>query len=198
MFQRALPEVDGFGVITSTPGLDQVVPAGDVLRVALAHDEHHDRVAGHPLRRVGVPVARDDPVLDQPSHVGRGRERDHVGGLTRVDRAALGARGAERLAERHALAGGRLRERRGQRVVGLLRRRVGDQRELGRRSRCPPTIRRRRCRLRCRTSRRSRQAPLRHRRPRRPPARRRGSGADERLETVFSSKLLVQKLRFLN
>ena len=44
-FQRAPPEVNGFGVITSTPWLDQVVPGLDALRVALADGEDDDRVA---------------------------------------------------------------------------------------------------------------------------------------------------------
>ena len=99
MFQRALPEVDGFGVITSTPGLirssQPVMCLGLPLRTTNTTTESLD----DPLLRVGVPVAGDDPVLDQPGDVGRGREGDDVGRLTGVDRAALRAGGAERLAE---------------------------------------------------------------------------------------------------
>ena len=112
------------------PRLNQVVPPGDVLRIALADDEHHHRVTREALFWVGVPVLGNDPVLDQAGHVGRGRERHHVGGLAGVDRAALRAGGPERLAERHAIAGARLPECGGKRVVGLLRRRVGDELEL--------------------------------------------------------------------
>ena len=105
MFQRALPDVDGFGVITSTPGLirssQPVMCFGLPLRTTSTTTESLEK----PLLGVRVPALRDDPVLDQAGHVGRRRERDDVGGLARVDRAALRSRGAERLAERDALAG---------------------------------------------------------------------------------------------
>ena len=109
MFQRALPEVDGFGVITSTPGLIRSSQPVMCLGLPLRTTNTTTRVAGEALLGIRVPVLGHDPVLDQPRHVRRGRERDHVGRLARVDRAALRARGAERLAEADALAGRRLR-----------------------------------------------------------------------------------------
>src|SRR4051812_2658785 len=74
--------------------LEQVVPRADVLRVALAHDEAHDRLRDEALRRRARPVLGDEPVLDEAVHVRRERERHDVGGKARLHRAALVARGA--------------------------------------------------------------------------------------------------------
>src|SRR3954451_15853377 len=79
--------------------LEQVVPRADVLRVALAHDEADDRLRDEALRRRARPVLADEPVADEPLHVGREGERDDVGGEAGLDRAALVARGAVGLAE---------------------------------------------------------------------------------------------------
>ena len=60
MFQRAPPDVNGLGVMTETPVLEQVIPGVDVLGVALAHDEDDHAVRDHALVLVRVPIGRDD------------------------------------------------------------------------------------------------------------------------------------------
>src|SRR4029453_9496571 len=67
---------------------DQVVPGADLLRVALAGDQHHHRVGDHALVLAGVPVPGDQAGVDQPVHVGRERQRHHVGGPPVGDRPA--------------------------------------------------------------------------------------------------------------
>ena len=99
MFQRALPEVNGFGVTTCTPGLIRSSQLGDVLRVALAHDDHRDRVGDEAVRRVLVPAGGHQPGLDELVDVRFEREVDDVGVQAGGDRAALFARGAVGLAE---------------------------------------------------------------------------------------------------
>src|SRR3954469_10639988 len=111
--------------------LEQVVPRADVLRVALADDEADDRLRDEALRRRARPVLGDEPVLDEAVHVRRERERHDVGGEARLHRAALVARGAVGLAERHAVAGRGLLEAGDDLVVDDLRGRVRDERELG-------------------------------------------------------------------
>src|SRR3954468_2928623 len=111
--------------------LEQVVPRADVVRVALAHDEADDRLRDEALRRRARPVLGDEPVFDEAVHVRRERERHDVGGEARLDRAALVARGAVGLAERHAVAGRRLLEAGDDLVVDDLRGRVRHERELG-------------------------------------------------------------------
>src|SRR3954447_855246 len=112
------------------PRLEEVVPGLDVLGVALADDEGHDGVRHEPLRRVLVPVLRDEALVDELAHVGREREPDVVGVQAGDDRAGLVARGAVGLRERGALAVGGLLERGDERGVGLLGRRVGDEGDL--------------------------------------------------------------------
>ncbi len=106
MFQRALPEVEGFGVITSTPGLIRSSQPVMCLGLPLRTTSTTTESVTIPLCGLAFQVAGDDPVLDQPRDVGRGRECDHVGRLARVDGAALGARGAEGLGEPTPLPAG--------------------------------------------------------------------------------------------
>ena len=113
MFQRALPEVNGLGVTTPHARLDQIAPAGDVLGVALAHDDHRHRVRDEAVRGVLVPARRDEAGLDELFDVGFQREVDDVGVQAVGHRAALFAGGAEGLAEAHALAFGWWPGRRG-------------------------------------------------------------------------------------
>src|SRR3954467_1574117 len=111
--------------------LEQVVPRADVLRVALADDEADDRLRDEALRRRARPGLADEPVPDEAVHVGRERERDDVGGEAGLDGAALVARGAVGLAERHARAGRALLKAGDDLVVDDLRGRVGDEGEPG-------------------------------------------------------------------
>ena len=98
MFQRAPPEVNGFGVMISAPLGDQVVPVLDALRVALADDEHDDRVLDDAVVVVlRLPVVGDDPRVDEPRDVGLEREVDDVGRQAGLDRPRLVAGGAERV-----------------------------------------------------------------------------------------------------
>ena len=76
MFHFAAPEVNGFAVITSTPGLDQVVPALDLLRVARADGEDDDRVRDDALVRLLVPVRRRRAL---PRRGSRRRARSRAG-----------------------------------------------------------------------------------------------------------------------
>src|SRR5215218_10018918 len=110
--------------------LGQVVPRLDVLRVSLAHGEHDHGVCDHAVGVVVRPVLGDDPGLDQLVDVGREAQRDEVGREPRLDRARLVARASVGLRELHVLARGRLVEGRDQLSVGLLRRRVRDERDL--------------------------------------------------------------------
>src|SRR5215217_8957716 len=110
--------------------LDQVVPGAEVLWVAPAGDEHHHRPGDHALGGAGVPVLGDQAGVDQLGHVGLQGEGDDVGGQAVLDGPALVARGPVGLGEGDALAGGGLLELGDQLLVGLPRRRVGDQRQL--------------------------------------------------------------------
>ena len=56
MFQRALPDVDGFGVITSTPDLIKWSQPVMCLGLPLRTTMHDHRVARDALLRVGVPA----------------------------------------------------------------------------------------------------------------------------------------------
>src|SRR6478736_2556354 len=114
------------------PGLEQVGPRVDVLRVALADDQRDDRLRDQALVGVVGPVLGHEAVADQAVHVGRQREGHDVGRQAVLDGAALVAGGAIGLGERDALAGVGLLEAGDDLVVDDLRRRVGDQRQLGR------------------------------------------------------------------
>ena len=97
MFHFAEPELNGFGVTTCDARLDQVVPALDVLRVAVAEREHDDRVGGDAVVALLVPVRVDEPGVDEQVHVVAGREEDDVGGQAGDDGLRLARRGAVRL-----------------------------------------------------------------------------------------------------
>ncbi len=57
MFHRALPELNGFGVITFTPGLIRSDQFLDVVGVSLSHHEHDNRVGDEAVVRPdGVPA----------------------------------------------------------------------------------------------------------------------------------------------
>src|SRR5215212_1220998 len=71
---------------------DQVVPRLDVLGVALANDEHDDRVGHEALVLVLIPALVDQPGIDQARHVRRERELDHVRSQAALDGARLLAR----------------------------------------------------------------------------------------------------------
>ena len=83
---------------------DDVVPGLDVLRVALADREHHDRVGDEAVVLVLVPVGRDEVLVDKPRDVRLERERRDVRVEAGDDRVSLVARRAVGLLERHALA----------------------------------------------------------------------------------------------
>ena len=129
MFQRAPPEVNGFGVITWTPGLirsSQVLMFfGLPLRVAMTTTES----VIMPLYWSAFQLGGDQAGLDQPGDVGLEGERDDVGRRPDRDGAALVAGGAVRLRERDVLARGRGLERLDELRVGRLRSRVRDQRQ---------------------------------------------------------------------
>jgi hypothetical protein len=125
MFQRERVRRDHLDV-----RLDQVVPAGDVLRIAVADDEHDVRVRDDPVVLVLIPVGADQLRVDEPCDVRLEREVDDVGGLPGGHRPALVAGGAVRLCERDFLARRRLVEGGNQLRVRRFGRRVGDQVDL--------------------------------------------------------------------
>ena len=105
MFQRAEPELNGLGVTTSTSLLSTSSKDVDPLRVALADDDHDDRVLGDAAVGLLVPVLGDEfAFFDQPFHVAGLGEVDDRRRLAGDDRAALVAGGAEGVAEADALA----------------------------------------------------------------------------------------------
>src|SRR5207247_6452609 len=59
-------------------GLEEVVPRLELLRVAVAYDEHHDGARDHAVIRVLVPARRDEMLLHERGDVGLERERDDV------------------------------------------------------------------------------------------------------------------------
>src|SRR5690606_18997325 len=110
-------------------GLDDVLPGPDVLRVALTHDEHDDRLADDALVLARVPVPGDDPGVDEARDVALEREV-HVVGLEAVrDGAALVPGGAVRRLPRDALAVLRLGPQLLGRVVARLGHGEPDERE---------------------------------------------------------------------
>ena len=84
-----------------------------------------------PFVGTGVPVRLDQAGLDEAQHVGLQREVDEVSRLTRLDRATLVARGAERGREPRRRTGIGVLEGRNEALFeSLLRSRVGDQCDL--------------------------------------------------------------------
>ena len=129
-FQRAPPEVNGFGVITSTPSSVRSSHVGDPLGVALADGEDDDGVGDHPLVLGARPARVDEARLDETLHVRRERERHDVGAEARLDGPALLAGAAVGLVERHALAGRRLCELLRELLVRLAGSGVRDEGQL--------------------------------------------------------------------
>ncbi len=116
MFHLAPPEVSGLGVMT-----------GDLVRIAGAHGEDHDRVGHHAFVLVGAPVLGDQTRFDEAIDVRGQRESHDVGGQTALDGAALLAGGGIGGVERNPGALGRRLEEGDDLLVGLARRGVGDE-----------------------------------------------------------------------
>ena len=78
-FQRAPPEVKGFGVMTSTPGLVRSFQLLMCFGFPGPDGEDYDGVGDHAVVLVLVPVGGDDPRLHQALHVGVEREHRDIG-----------------------------------------------------------------------------------------------------------------------
>jgi len=104
----------------------------DVLRIALADDEHDDGVDEHALVLTLIPVSIDEAGVDLAGDVRLEREVQEVGILAGLDGTALVAGRAVRLAEVDILTVRGLLEGRDQLGVGLGRRRIRDEVDLGR------------------------------------------------------------------
>ena len=107
----------------------EVVPALDLLRVPVAHDEHDDRVRHHALVRLLLPLRIDD-VGHERVDVGSEREGDDVGVEAGLDGPCLLPGGAVRLLEVDVLALRSLLEHGDQLSVGLARRRIRDEAQV--------------------------------------------------------------------
>ena len=92
MFHLAIPPVNGLTVTTPTPGLRQVVPPFDLLRVAVAEPVDDDRVPDDAVVALLVPVLVDQPLVDEIVDVVAGVEDHAVGGKAVGHRLALGRR----------------------------------------------------------------------------------------------------------
>ena len=127
MFHFAPPEVNGFGVITSTPSFSRssqvLMFLGLPLRVASTTTEFVTKPSYSSLFQ----SCGDLLGLDQLVHVGRQRQGDDVGLEAGLDGAGLVAGGAVGLLEPDVLAVGGLLEGGDDLLVRLLRRRVGDR-----------------------------------------------------------------------
>src|SRR3954451_3671302 len=123
---------EGVGVDHVDARLQQVLPRVDALGIALADDEHGDRLGNDALGGAVLPVRRDEACVDLAGDVRLQGEVDEVRVLTRLDRAALVARRAVRLAEGHVLACVRVLERLDDVGIGLGGRGICDQVELRR------------------------------------------------------------------
>ena len=105
MFQRAEPELNGLGVMTSASSLSSrslksLIPSGLPFSTRITTTES----VAMPLYWPLVPVLGDDfAFFDQPFHVAGLGEVDDRGGLAGDDRAALVAGGAEGVAEADAV-----------------------------------------------------------------------------------------------
>src|SRR5690606_27166953 len=89
------------------PGLDQIVPVADALRVALAHQEHdRGRVWRAVVRQTRLPVGRQQlAVRRERVDVSGERKRYDIRRQAVDDGAGLFARAAVRLSDRYVLAG---------------------------------------------------------------------------------------------
>ena len=131
MFHCAPPEVNGFGVDHVDARLDQVVPGLDVLRVALADREHHDRVGDDALVLVLVPALVDDGRRPRAASRPARARTPTTSAVRPASTARLWSPDAPYDSLKVTpLPARRLLERRDQLLVGLLRRRVGDEAEL--------------------------------------------------------------------
>ena len=74
----AEPELNGFGVTTSRPGLKQVVPVFDALRVARTRHDGDYRSERNSVVGVLVPVLIYQTGIDQTGDVGLDGEVDEV------------------------------------------------------------------------------------------------------------------------
>src|SRR5215211_4292815 len=113
------------------PGLGQVVPVLDILRVTLPNGDDDHRVGDHAIVLVLVPIRIDEPGFDEACHIRLERELHHVGRQSCLHSAALLTRATVRSLELYSLASIGLLESGYERVVGRFRRRVGHQAEGG-------------------------------------------------------------------
>ena len=96
MFQRAPPEVSGFGVMTSTPSCSRSSQVAMPFGLSRTDGENDDRVGHHPLVLVGIPILGDQTRLDEAGDVRLEGEGDDIGRQAALDGAALLAGGRER------------------------------------------------------------------------------------------------------
>ena len=142
MFQRAAPELNGFGVTTSTSLVSTssrvLMPSGLPLRTMITTTESW----AMPLYLLLVPVFGDEAAFfDEPFHVAGLGEVDDRCGLAGDDRAALVAGGAEGVAEADASAlGGFLEGRLEGFGVDGFRGGVADHVELAAAEDEPPSV----------------------------------------------------------
>ena len=129
-FQRAPPEVNGFGVITWTPGLTRSSQPLMFLGLPLRTASTTTESVTMPLYWLAFQLLSTSPLSTSRVMSGSSENSTTSAGQAAVDRAALVARRAVGLVEGDALALGRLLERRDQGRVRLLRRRVGDEADL--------------------------------------------------------------------
>ena len=129
MFHWAPPDVNGIRRDHFDAFLQQVVPGLDVLRVPGPDGEDHDRVREDPVVVVLVPVRSDHARLDEGVHVRLEGGVEEVGRQPFLDCVPLLARGGVGLLELDACAGVGVLEHRDELLVGLTRRRVGDEGE---------------------------------------------------------------------
>ena len=99
VFQRAPPEVNGFGVTTWTPGLSRSSQVLMFLGLPLRTASTTTELVTKPSYWSCVPVRRDELGLDELVDVGRKRQRHDVGRQAGLDRALLVAGGAVGLLE---------------------------------------------------------------------------------------------------
>ena len=97
MFQRAEPELNGFGVITSASSfssrsLKDLIPRGLPFSTRITTTES---VAIAAVRLFFPAFGDEFAFFDEPFHVAAGGEVDDRGGLARGDRTTLVAGGAE-------------------------------------------------------------------------------------------------------
>ena len=82
-FQRAPPEVNGFGVSTWTPGLVRSLQPLMCLGLPLRTTKTTTESVTMPLRRAAFQPFETRPALDERRDVGRERELDDVGRAAR-------------------------------------------------------------------------------------------------------------------